>query len=226
MNLPLRLTLTLYSIQFPLVLLSGVFTFFVLYDHFHHPHSAINQDFTADTYLFIMISGEYEHIDMQLTCTSPLYNHHVSGRLVSSFISLTSPPHYSSSTGYTTSLQLREVPVFVKKDSTSNNAKESSIKTSGQAPIAPLEQIEAGNKDEGYRLMPRPPLNFNRFMMNRLVGLLPIMWLGLFLNLPSWTTQANQPMKTKVRHDVMWLSVIAILTPSFISIIDISPFFS
>ena len=36
---------------------SGVFTFFVLYDHFHHPHSAINQDFTADTYLFIMISG-------------------------------------------------------------------------------------------------------------------------------------------------------------------------
>jgi hypothetical protein len=29
----------------------------VLYDHFHHPHSAINQDFTADTYLFILISG-------------------------------------------------------------------------------------------------------------------------------------------------------------------------
>ena len=122
--------------------------------------------------------------------------------VIQSPISLTPSPHFSSSVGFTTSLQLREVPVFVKKDSTSDS-KDSSIKTSGQAPIAPLEQIEAGNKDEGYRLMPRPLLNFKRFMLNRLVGLLPIMWLGLFLNLPSWTTQAHQPMKTKVQRHVM-----------------------
>ena len=118
-------------------------------------------------------------------------------------MSLVHSTHNSSLVGFTTSLQLREVPVFVKADSASNNSKDSAVKTSGQAPIAPLEQIEAGNKDEGYRLMPRQPLNFSRFMMNRLVGLLPIMWLGLFLNLPSWTIQANQPMKTKVRSDVM-----------------------
>lgn len=50
-------------------IMSGVFTFFVLYDHFHHPHSAINQAFTADTYLFIMLSGiHHTHLSR---CPSP-----------------------------------------------------------------------------------------------------------------------------------------------------------
>jgi hypothetical protein len=50
----------------------GIFTFLVLYDHFHNPKNAIASDFTADTYLFVMISG------------------------------------------FTTALQLRETPRFVK----------------------------------------------------------------------------------------------------------------
>ena len=65
------------------------------------------------------------------------------------------------------------------------------------------EEIENGNKENyHFVLQPRAKLNFRSFIGSRLVGLLPILWMGLFLNIPSWMNKysSRKPLKVQVRH--------------------------
>jgi len=48
----------------------------------------------------------------------------------------------------------------------------------------PLEE-----KVLGYRPLPREPFAWKQFLVTRIVGLFPIMWLGLILSWPAWTEQ-------------------------------------
>ena len=64
----------------------------------------------------------------------------------------------------------------------------------------PVEQVEAGDRYVKYVLQPRQRLNVSKFIIARFVGLLPIMWLGLLINVPSWMNENNsrQPATTQV----------------------------
>jgi hypothetical protein len=64
----------------------------------------------------------------------------------------------------------------------------------------PVEQVEAGDRYVKYVLQPRQRLNVTKFIIARFVGLLPIMWLGLLINVPSWMNENNsrQPATTQV----------------------------
>jgi hypothetical protein len=124
-------------------------------------------------------------------------------------LSLSSPLSTSSLTlppsGFTTSLQLRETPVFLKTDSTKetiSTREEGTDRTSAVAVPIPLHQVEAGDKNFKYVLQPRQKLNFGTFMLSRLVGLLPILWLGMLLNMGSWlnATNSSQPMSVQVLY--------------------------
>jgi hypothetical protein len=115
------------------------------------------------------------------------------------------PPSPSPPSGFTTSLQLRETPVFLKTDSTKetiSTREEGTDRTSAVAVPIPLHQVEAGDKNFRYVLQPRQKLNFGTFLLSRLVGLLPILWLGLLLNMGSWLnlTNSSQPMSVQVLH--------------------------
>lgn len=64
----------------------------------------------------------------------------------------------------------------------------------------PVEQVEAGDRYVKYVLQPRQRMNVSKFIVARFVGLLPIMWLGMLLNVPSWMNDNNtrQPARTQV----------------------------
>ena len=102
--------------------------------------------------------------------------------------------------GFTTSLQLRETPIFVKKLKTvkseiDNKTDKNEINSSE------YEEIENGN-NENYHfvLQPRAKLNFSSFIGSRLVGLLPILWMGLLINIPPWMTRGSsrKPLNIQV----------------------------
>ena len=65
------------------------------------------------------------------------------------------------------------------------------------------QEIENGN-NENYHfvLQPRAKLNFRSFIGSRLVGLLPILWMGLLLNIPPWMNKysSRKPLNVQVRH--------------------------
>ena len=114
------------------------------------------------------------------------------------------------SVGFTTSLQLRETPVFLKTLIAPSESEETTTNPRVSGTVAvPVEQVEAGDRYVKYVLQPRQRLNVSKFIIARFVGLLPIMWLGLLINVPSWMNENNsrQPAKTQVTSMHMSLSL-------------------
>ena len=100
--------------------------------------------------------------------------------------------------GFTTSLQLRETPVFLKTLIAPES--DSTLPRISGTVAVPVDQVEAGDRYVKYVLQPRQRLNVSKFIMARFVGLLPILWLGLLINVPSWMNDnmSRQPAKTQV----------------------------
>ena len=102
-------------------------------------------------------------------------------------------------------MQLRETPTFLKvpiEDSEVTH-NESQKNENGHSNF---QEIENGNKNFRYVLQPRKRLNVTSFLQSRFVGLLPILWLGLLINVPSWMLPGNytQPMTTQVHKNNMY----------------------
>ena len=106
--------------------------------------------------------------------------------------------------GITTTLQLRETPRF-RVVSSSQSSEEQSLQSPLQPPLQPLlssgkeheENIAVSNPSTlgYYELLPRKGFNLTQFMISRLVGLYPILWLGLALFTPVWLHQDADPQR-------------------------------
>ena len=103
--------------------------------------------------------------------------------------------------GFTTSLQLRETPTFVKVINPSSISAKESEQDAEKYGLSDFHELESGNKSVTYVLQRRQQLNIRSFMLSRLVGLMPILWLGLLLNIPPWMSDLNsqQPITTQVQ---------------------------
>ena len=99
--------------------------------------------------------------------------------------------------GITTTLQLRETPRF--------RLSSSSSPTLQPPPLQPLLSPGVENEDKAmvstpatlgyYELLPRKGFNLSQFMISRLVGLYPILWLSLALFTPVWLQDDADPKR-------------------------------
>ena len=85
--------------------------------------------------------------------------------------------------GFTTALQLRELPRFC-----SSHRRGMSIVGS---PLVGVVGHDQGILEEvGPWLLPRLGMNYRQFLVSRAVGLMPVLWLGLVLFTPAWIEQS------------------------------------
>ena len=185
--------------------LRGVFTFLVLYDHFHNPHNAISSSFTADTYLFIMISGFTTALQLR---EGPRFG------------------YVESTEEQSLSPILQNLEMHVAVDESMNRGRgrerrESNAEGEVHNPLmSPSQQYDINSNsnalgkrsverfDDGnetmYRqgriatlqLLPRTAFKVVPFIVTRCVGLYPILWLAILLNTPSWVLVESVNDKT------------------------------
>ena len=143
----------------------GLFIFLVLYDHFHNP----SEEPIGDTFM----------VDTYL------------------FVMIS---------GITTTLQLRETPRFrlpSPPPSALQSAQSAQSQSQSQSQPLQLSVVENGDKMAVatspplgyYELLPRKGFNLTQFMISRLVGLYPILWLSLALFTPVWLQDDADPKR-------------------------------
>ena len=163
----------------------GVFTFLVLYDHFHNPHNAISASFAIDTYLFIMISGFTTALQLR---ESPQF---LKVDASSGAEELPLNPiveHLDSSNPMIDSTKkgLRRQLSSVEED-TRSLFLPASTDTSTWCSIA----VKGEARVEGLKLKSRTSFQIGPFILSRCVGLFPILWVALLLNIPPWMNEIH-----------------------------------
>ena len=194
----------------------GIFTFLVLYDHFHNPKRAISSSFTADTYLFIMISGFTTALQLR---ESPR------------FIDLGSHSGINNNNNNNNNNNFEKsdkIPLRKKElggESIFNISSKISGKSSGKNNeddndnLGLFESMDPESASEGYFrvtrknginhglvLAPRKSFKVLPFIMSRCVGLLPILWLALLLNIPPWIGDSvNAKLEVEIGCSAMYV---------------------
>ena len=170
----------------------GVFTFLVLYDHFHNPRNAISSSFTADTYLFIMISGFTTALQLR---EGPRFGYVESTEEQASPILQNSETHATmdESThrgrGRSDSNTACEVhnPLMSPIQQFDINSNSNAL---GKRIVEKFDDLNETMHRQGrmvsLKLLPRTAFRVVPFILTRCVGLYPILWLAILLNTPSW----------------------------------------
>ena len=169
--------------------LRGIFTFLVLYDHFHNPRHAIAAAFTADTYLFVMISGFTTSLQLR---ESPRFvngkenDDHIQELNINDEISTNSLIPSKSTINHNKNLNIPMQMNNSCKDENDNQdlflAMSSGSNSKGFFSVL----TDQNGNEGGLKLLPRNGFRIIPFIVSRLVGLLPILWLALLLNIVPW----------------------------------------
>ena len=187
----------------------GIFTFLVLYDHFHNPHNAISSSFSADTYLFVMISGfttalqlretaQFVHVEPDDVCEIQL-NPILNGDTQNTHNNQNNNSNNHSVNDYNSAMDSprsernerngREADIGrVRKSSITEDSQ--GLFTSTSPTVGGAEwfsvSVKGGTGPAGLKLLPRKSFNIRSFIVSRCVGLYPILWVALLLNIPPW----------------------------------------
>jgi hypothetical protein len=165
----------------------GVFTFLVLYDHFHNPHNAISATFAMDTYLFVMISGFTTALQLRespqfLKVDASGATGEQSNPILENFDN-SNPMIGMTKKGLNLGRQMSSVEedtqsLFLPAGPDTNTW--CSVAVKGEARV------------EGLKLKSRTSFQIGPFVLSRCVGLFPILWVALLLNIPPWTNQIHE----------------------------------
>jgi hypothetical protein len=164
----------------------GVFTFLVLYDHFHNPHNAISATFAMDTYLFVMISGfttalqlrespQFLKVDASGSIGERLNSIQENSENCNPMIDLTKKgPGLGRQMS---SVEEDTQSLFLPAGPDTNSW--CSVAVKGEARV------------EGLKLKSRTSFQIGPFMLSRCIGLFPILWIALLLNIPPWMNEIH-----------------------------------
>ena len=173
--------------------LRGIFAFLVLYDHFHNPRHAIASAFTADTYLFVMISGFTTSLQLR---ESPRFeNRKETDDHIQELNTNTNDEIGSSSSMpkkmMSNHLKNLNIPMPMQMNNSCSEENDNQDLFLAMSPGSNNKGFfsvltDQNGNEGGLKLLPRNGFKIIPFIVSRLVGLLPILWLALLLNIVPW----------------------------------------
>ena len=208
----------------------GIFTFFVLYDHFHNPRHAIASAFSADTYLFIMISGFTTSLQLRESPRFIRRNNdketcklHQKDEINSGDFEFTKNPINNCNDENVNNISKNDINDNGNNNNNNNNNTTTKIDNEKNVQIRMKMQVQMNNscqeendnqesfiskssrssskgwfsllknddRTKGLKLQQRKGFRILPFIISRCVGLLPILWLALILNIPPWLKQGD-----------------------------------
>ena len=183
--------------------LRGVFTFLVLYDHFHNPHNAISSSFTSDTYLFIMISGfttalqlregpRFGYVDATEEQVLPTLHNLETHNAIDESIQRGRGRNDSNADEEAYNPLMSPIRQQFDINSNSNALGKRTVEKFDEG----NEPVHRQGRMVTLQLLPRTPFRVVPFILTRCVGLYPILWLAILLNTPSWVLDESVDDRT------------------------------
>lgn len=180
----------------------GVFTFLVLYDHFHNPRNAISASFAIDTYLFIMISGFTTAL--QLRESPQFLKVDASGAMG---VQLNPILESTDSSHPMRDLCKKGQEIGRRMSSVEEDTQSLFLPASPDTNTWCSVAVKGEACIEGLKLKSRTSFQIGPFILSRCVGLFPILWMALLLNIPPWMNE-NHDSPAVVRGTCTALYVI------------------